>query len=77
MIMIPLVRATEPGRAQNVNLRCLYSAELWSMRCDIWRSLYSEVSWKGSAMRVRLLFALCEDALRCFVEESICLGMQI
>jgi hypothetical protein len=39
--------------------------------------LYSEVSWKGSAMRVRLLFALCEDALRCFVEESICLGMQI
>jgi hypothetical protein len=38
---------------------------------------YSEVSWKGSAMRARLLFALCEDALRCFVEESICLGMQI
>jgi response regulator RpfG family c-di-GMP phosphodiesterase len=30
-----------------------------------------------SHTKYQLLFALCEDALRCFVEESICLGMQI
>jgi hypothetical protein len=28
-------------------------------------------------MRVRPLFTLYEDAFRCFVEGSICLGMQI
>ena len=68
MNMIPLVRATEPGRAQTVNLRP------WSASCSLETyhqcGIQHKSYWKIASERVRIPYMSAVLCVRCAFLES-------
>ena len=55
MKMIPLVRATEPGRAQSLNLNLF---RIVVLRSETGRSAWRKSCWKTASERVRIPYAV-------------------
>ena len=68
MNMIPLVRATEPGKAQNVNPRCMpWNCSLeWHHQNRLLRKFF----WKKTSKRVRTPFTWRVSLIRSGFLES-------